>query len=219
MMPVSVAASAVIGRHVTLHGESVVGDYVILGEPFSGATDDELELHIGNGALIRSHSVIYAGSRIGERFQTGHGVMVRERNEIGNDVSIGTHSIVEHNVVLRDRVRIHSNAFIPEYSILEEGGWIGPNVVFTNAAYPLSPNAKLNLRGPHLLPGAMIGANATLLPGVTIGRGALVGAGSVVIHDVPDGAVVVGNPARVVRRVSSIPAYTSAPTPPDAQVD
>src|SRR6266542_1390867 len=65
MMPVSVAASAVIGRHVTLHGETVVGEYVILGEPFSGATDDELELIIGLDARIRSHSVIYAGSTIG----------------------------------------------------------------------------------------------------------------------------------------------------------
>jgi acetyltransferase-like isoleucine patch superfamily enzyme len=216
-MPVSVAATAVIGRHVTLHGETVVGDYVILGEPFSGATDGELALVIGADARIRSHSVIYAGSTIGERFQTGHGVMIRERNEIGSDVSVGTHSIVEHHVVLRDRVRIHSNAFIPEYSVVEEGAWIGPNVVFTNAAYPLSRDAKSTLRGPHLLPGAKIGANATLLPGVTIGRDALVGAGSVVVHDVPDGAVVAGNPARVVRRVEDLAAYASVSSRHDAR--
>ena len=208
-MPVSVASTARIGRHVKLHGDAEVGEYVILGEPFAGAADDELELVIGPDARIRSHSVIYAGSTIGERFQTGHGVMIRERNEIGSDVSVGTHSVVEHHVVLRDRVRIHSNAFIPEYSIVEEGGWIGPNVVFTNAAYPLSRDAKSNLRGPHVMPNAKIGANATLLPGVTIGRDALVGAGSVVVHDVPDGAVVVGNPARVVRRVEDLAAYAT----------
>jgi acetyltransferase-like isoleucine patch superfamily enzyme len=213
-MPVSVAATAVIGRHVTLRGEAVVGDYVILGEPFAGATDDDLALLIGADARIRSHSVIYGGSVIGDRFQTGHGVMIRERNEIGNDVSIGTHSIVEHHVVLGDRVRIHSNAFIPEFSVVEEGGWIGPNVVFTNAAYPLSRDAKSTLRGPHLLPGAKIGANATLLPGVTIGRDALVGAGSVVVDDVADGTVVVGNPARVVRRVADLAAYAPDPGSP-----
>lgn len=201
------AATAVIGRNVTLRGEAVVGDYVILGEAFAGATDDDLALLIGRDARIRSHSVIYGGSTIGDRFQTGHGVLIRERNEIGSDVSIGTHSIIEHHVVLRDHVRIHSNAFIPEYSVVEERGWIGPNVVFTNAAYPMSRDAKSTLRGPHLLAGAKIGANATLLPGVTIGRDALVGAGSVVVNDVPDGTVVVGNPARVVRRVADLAAY------------
>jgi acetyltransferase-like isoleucine patch superfamily enzyme len=214
MMPVSVAATALIGRHVKLHGETVVGDYVILGEPFPGAADDEIELVIGRDARIRSHSVIYAGSTIGDRFQTGHGVLIRELNDIGDDVSVGTHSVIEHHVVLRDRVRIHSNAFIPEYSIVEEGGWIGPNVVFTNAAYPLSRDAKSNLRGPHILQGAKVGANATLLPGVTVGRDALVGAGSVVVQDVPDGAVVVGNPARVVRRVEELAAYSSPTTQP-----
>ena len=109
--------------------------------------------------------------------------------------------------MIADRVRIHSNVFIPEFSILEEGAWVGPGVVFTNALYPLSPDAKKTLAGPHLLPGAKIGANATLLPGVTIGRDALVGAGAVVVHDVPDGAVVVGNPARVVKQVREISAY------------
>jgi acetyltransferase-like isoleucine patch superfamily enzyme len=217
MMPVSLAATAVIGRHVTLRGETVVGEYVILGEAFSGAGEDELALVIGRDARIRSHSVIYAGSTIGDRFQTGHGVMIRERNEIGTDVSIGTHSIIEHHVILRDGVRIHSNAFIPEYSVVEEGGWIGPNVVFTNAAYPLGRDAKSSLRGPHLLPGAKIGANATLLPGVTIGRDALVGAGSVVVNDVPDGAVVVGNPARIVRRIEDLAAYSPAPSSPKSR--
>jgi acetyltransferase-like isoleucine patch superfamily enzyme len=209
-MPVSAAATAVIGRHVTLHGETVVGDYVILGEPFAGAAEAELALLIGRDARIRSHTVIYGGSVIGDRFQTGHGVLIRERNEIGSDVSVGTHSVIEHHVVLGDRVRIHSNAFIPEYSVVDADAWIGPNVVFTNAAYPMSPEAKSNLRGPHLLAGAKIGANATLLPGVTIGRDALVGAGSVVVNDVPDGAVVVGNPARVVRRVEDLAAYSAA---------
>lgn len=206
-MPVSVAKTAVIGRHVTLQGETVVDDYVILGQPFRGASEEELALVIGADAWIRSHSVIYAGSMIGDRFQTGHGVMIREGNEIGSDVSVGTHSIIEHHVVLRDRVRVHSNAFIPEYSIIEDGAWVGPSVVFTNALYPLSRDAKANLCGPHLLPGAKIGANATLLPGITIGRNALVGAGSVVVSDVPDGAVVVGTPAHVVRKVDELDAY------------
>ena len=170
-------------------------------------------LRIGKDARLRSHTVIYGGSVIGDNLQTGHGVLIREATTIGDDVSIGSHSVVEHHVTIGNRVRIHSNAFIPEYSILEEGSWVGPNAVFTNARFPLSPTAKDELAGPHLQRGAKIGANATLLPGVVIGRDALVGAGSVVTKDVPGGAIVVGNPARVIGSVSDVPAYMGGAAP------
>jgi acetyltransferase-like isoleucine patch superfamily enzyme len=205
-MPLTIASTAVVHPGVELADGAIVEDFVILGVPAAGA-DAVAGLWIGQGARIRSHTVVYAGSRIGAGFQTGHGAMIRETNEIGDDVSVGTHSIVEHHVRLGNGVRIHSNAFIPEYSVVEDGAWIGPSVTFTNALYPLSPTAKANLSGPTIRAGAKIGAHATLLPGVVVGRDALVGAGSVVVHDVPDGAVVVGNPARVVRQVAEIDAY------------
>ena len=193
--------------NVLLGSDVEIGEYVVIGVPPRGKEPGELETRIGPNAMIRSHTVIYAGNVIGANFQTGHGVMIRELNEIGDNVSVGTHSIVEHHVRIGNNVRIHSNAFIPEYSVLEDGAWVGPNVVFTNALYPLSPDAKANLKGPHLLPGAKIGANATLLPGVVIGRNALVGAGAVVVRDVPDGKVVVGNPARIIKDVTDLEAY------------
>jgi acetyltransferase-like isoleucine patch superfamily enzyme len=201
------AESFVIYPGVQLGLGSTVGEFALLGVLLHGREPGEVETRIGDGATIRSHAVIYAGNVIGNNFQTGHGVMIREFNEIGNDVSIGTHSVVEHHVKLGNGVRVHSNAFIPEYSIIEDGAWIGPNVVFTNALYPLSPNAKATLKGPHIMEGAKIGANATLLPGVVVGRNAIVGAGSVVVKDVPAGKVVVGNPARVIKDVSAISAY------------
>src|SRR4029434_11032591 len=138
---------------------------------------------IGKGAVIRSHTVIYAGNIIGNNFQTGNKVNIRESNRIGNNVSVGTLSVIEHHVEIADNVRIHTQVFIPEYSTLEEGCWIGPNVVFTNAKYPLSPRVKDNLVGTVIRKGAKIGANATLLPGVVIGENALVGAGAVVVRD------------------------------------
>lgn len=184
-----------------------IGDHVIVGEPPRGAAPGELRTEIGANSVIRSHTVIYAGNRIGERFQTGHHVMIRESNSIGNDVSVGTGSVIEHHVVIEDGVRIHSQAFIPETTVLRRKCWIGPRTCITNARYPLSPGVKDDLRGAVIGERAKVGANATLLPGVKVGEDALVGAGSVVVRDVPDRAVVVGNPARVVNEVGNLP-YT-----------
>ncbi|MBN2472458.1 MAG: N-acetyltransferase [Anaerolineae bacterium] len=134
--------------------------------------------------------------------------MIRESNTIGDGVSIGTQSVIEHHVTIGDGVRIHTQVFVPEYSVLEEGCWLGPNVVITNARYPQSRGVKDRLAGAFIEAGAMIGANATLLPGVRVGAGALVGAGAVVTRDVPPGMVVAGNPARVINRVDQIDVYT-----------
>lgn len=196
-----------IHLNVHLPDDAQIGAFVIVGEPPRGKAPGELATRIGARAVIRSHTVIYAGNVIGDDFQTGHGVLIREENEIGNHVSIGSHTIVEHHVKIADNVRLHSNVFVPEFSILEEGCWLGPNVVVTNARYPQSKNVKENLRGAHIKRGAKIGANATLLPGVVIGENALVGAGAVVTHDVPDGAVVAGNPAHIIKTIDSIADY------------
>lgn len=200
-------AAYFVHPNVRLGADAVIGEYVIVGVPPKGSAPGELETIIGPRVRIRSHSVIYAGNRIGADFQTGHGAMVRELNEIGDDVSIGSHSIIEHHTRIGNGVRIHSNAFVPEYSILEDRAWIGPNAVLTNARYPSNPATKASLRGPHVMADAKVGANATILPGVVIGRQALVGAGAVVVRDVPDGKVVAGNPARVINDVTRLPAY------------
>lgn len=196
-----------IHPNVQLPDDVQLGAFVIIGEPPRGKNSGELETRIGARAIIRSHTVIYAGNVIGDDFQTGHGVLLREENEIGNHVSIGSHTIVEHHVKIGNDARLHSNVFVPEFSILEDDCWLGPNVVVTNARYPQSKSVKENLRGAHIKRGAKIGANATLLPGVVIGENALVGAGAVVTHDVPDGAVVAGNPARVMKQVRDISEY------------
>ena len=189
------------GKNVT------IGDFCIIGLPPSGCEDGELPTIIGDNSVIRSHTVIYAGNEIGSHFQTGHHVFIREKNQIGNHCSIGTNSVIEHHLQIMDNARCHSNVFIPEYSILEEGCWVGPNVVVTNAQYPLSKNVKANLRGAIIKKGAKIGANTTLLPGVVIGENSLVGAGSVVTRHVPDNEVYAGNPARFLKKMSEIADY------------
>jgi acetyltransferase-like isoleucine patch superfamily enzyme len=198
-------ANRVIHRNVEIGDNAVIGDFVIIGEPPRGKKSGELRTIIGKNAVIRSHTVIYAGNVIGNDFSTGHHVMIREENTIGDRVSIGTNSVVEHHVKIGNRVRIHTQAFVPEESILEDGCWIGPNAVITNAKYPLSKGVKEHLKGAHVRRNAKVGANATLLPGVTVGENSLVGAGAVVVRDVPANAVVAGCPAKIINSVGNLP--------------
>lgn len=199
-----------IYKNVQLGKNVHIEDGVEIGVPPRGREDGELATVIGDDAVLRSHSVIYAGNQIGRGLQTGHHVLIREENEIGDDVSIGSGSIVEHHVVLKDRVRIHSMAFIPEFTWIDEDAWLGPHVVITNARYPMSINVKNELVGARIHRGAKVGANSTLLPGVVLGRDCLVGAGAVVTKNVEPLKVVAGNPARTINEVQNLPyAVTS----------
>jgi len=184
-----------------------IGEFCIIGLPPCEENKGKTDTVIGDNACIRSHTVIYAGNDIGENFQTGHHVMVREDNSIGDDVSIGTGSCVEYHIEIENNVRIHSGAFIPEYSILEEGCWLGPGAVLTNAKYPCSVSAKKNLKGPRICKGAKLGANVTVLPGLTVGDNCLIGAGSVVVKDVQPGKIVVGNPAKFIGDITEKDVY------------
>lgn len=193
--------------NVQLGSNVQIGEYVIIGLPPKGATEGELTTIIGDNSVIRSHTVIYAGNRIGSHFETGHHVLIRENNEIGAHVSIGTGTCIEHHTKIEENVRIHSQVFIPEYSHLQRNCWIGPNVVLTNAKYPRSREAKERLCGPMIEKGAKIGANSTILPGMKIGANSLVGAGSVVVFNVPEETVVCGNPARIIKTLADIDSY------------
>jgi acetyltransferase-like isoleucine patch superfamily enzyme len=187
-------SAAVIGEDTRLGRGTVVGPFAVLGmEP-----DGLGPLFIGDGSTIRSHAVVYRGTTIGAAFHAGHGALIREHTTIGDHVSVGSHTIVEHHVVLGGGVRLHSRCFVPEFSVVEEGAWLGPGVIVTNARYPNRPETKENLEGVHVGAAAVLGAGSVLLPGVRIGARALVGAGAVVVRDVPEGATVVGNPGRIL---------------------
>jgi acetyltransferase-like isoleucine patch superfamily enzyme len=193
-----------IYKNVTIGKNTEIGDFVIIGVPPRDKKNGDLKTVIGNNAIIRSHSVIYAGNVIGNNFQTGHSVNIREENKIGDNVSIGTHSVIEHHLIIEDGVRIHSNVFVPEYSTLKKECWLGPNVVLTNALHPKCPRVKECLKGPTIEQKAVIGANATLLPDITIGKKCLIGAGSVVTSDCKDNSVYIGNPAKYIMKIKDI---------------
>jgi len=182
----------------------VVEEPCILGKPPRGRKPGELKLEIGMGGIIRPFTTLYAGSRIGNGFQTGQGASIREDNVIGDDVSIGTNAVLEFGNRIGNRVRVHSCCFL-EMVTIGDDVFIGPNVVFTDDPHPMKCPRYLECKGGVTVKRlARIGAHSTLLPGVVVGENALVGAGSVVTRDVPPGTVVAGNPARVVKKVEDL---------------
>ena len=202
--PPSFAPQVYVAANVTLGDGCDLQAPCIVGKAPRGAGEGELPLAIGTGAVIRPFTTIYAGSTFGARLQTGQGASIREDNVVGDDVSIGTSAVLEFGNRIGSRVRIHSGCFL-ELVTIEDDVFVGPNVVFTDDPHPMNcPRYQECKGGPVVRRLARIGANSTILPGVEIGEGALVGAGSVVVHDVPAGAVVGGNPARILKMVDEL---------------
>jgi acetyltransferase-like isoleucine patch superfamily enzyme len=177
---------------------------VLAGYPVSraGATP----LILGAGARLRSGTVLYDGTTIGQRLQTGHGVVIREGCQVGDDVSVWSNSVVDYGCRIGDRVKIHCNCYVAQYTELEDDVFLAPGVTIANDLYPGDERSARLMAGPRIGAGAQIGVNVTILPFVRIGAGALVGAGSVVTRDIPARMVAFGHPAAVRHPVSDLPA-------------
>jgi acetyltransferase-like isoleucine patch superfamily enzyme len=145
--------------------------------------------------------VIYAGSAIGAELETGHNVVIREENTIGDGLSIWNSSTIDYGCVIGDGVKIHCNVYVAQFTTLEDDVFLAPGVTIVNDPHPL---CGLCMRGPTIKRGARIGGNVTLLSHITIGEGALIGAGSVVTNDIPAHSVAYGNPAHPVKSVDEL---------------
>jgi acetyltransferase-like isoleucine patch superfamily enzyme len=137
--------------------------------------------------------------QIGEGTRVWQYVVILPGAVIGRDGNICSHCFIENKVVVGDRVTVKCGVQLWDGVTLEDDVFVGPNATFTNDLQPRSRNSAAQLLPTVVKKGASIGANATILPGLTIGEGSMVGAGAVVTKDVPPRTLVVGNPARFVR--------------------
>jgi UDP-2-acetamido-3-amino-2,3-dideoxy-glucuronate N-acetyltransferase len=136
---------------------------------------------IGNGTTIWQYCVVLAAAKI------------------GSNCNICSNCFIENDVLIGNNVTIKNGVQVWDGTLIEDDVFIGPNVTFTNDKMPRSKHYLNKLQGPHIKKGASVGANSTILPGIVIGKFAMVGAGSVVTKNVPDYMLVIGNPARVIR--------------------
>lgn len=170
------------------------------------------------GVFIHPNALV-EGDRIGSGTRVWAFAHVLPGALIGQDCNICDNVFVENDVTVGDRVTVKCGVQLWDGVNLESDVFVGPNVTFTNDPSPRSKQHLQKYPSTVVRRGASIGANATILPGVTIGAGAMVGAGAVVTRSVPPHALVVGNPARIVRYVSHTPAIPDAPVSGAAPAD
>ncbi len=187
---VEIGPYSVIGDHVRLGAGSRVGAFCHLGITTGLANNQSLK--VGARAIIRSHSVLYSGSTIGDDLVTGHHVCIRENSIIGTGVQIGSRSDVQGDCEIGDFTKLHADVHVGKKSIIGKFCWLFPDVLLTND--PIPPSEILN--GPKISDYVVIASKALLFPGVRIGSDSFVSAASVVKNDVDRFSLVSGDPAK-----------------------
>lgn len=186
-------------------GKNLTNNGAIIGyEPMRKIKNKKLS--IAENCFLNSGAIIYLGSKIGNNFKTGHYVVIREEVKIGNNVSVWGHTTIDYGAIIGNNVKIHTNCYIAQYTKIENDVFLAPGVIIGNDPHPGCPISKDCLKkfAVKIKKGAQIGLNVTLLPGVIIGKNSLVGAGAVVTKNVPNNSVVVGNPARIIKKIGEI---------------
>jgi acetyltransferase-like isoleucine patch superfamily enzyme len=193
-----------IGDNATIYDGVEIGDNsticndVVLGEPLNAyyheAAYENPRTVIGDGALIRSHSIIYAGCEFGPGFSSGHRVTIREFTVMGERCSVGTLCDIQGNVRIGNFCRLHSNVHISQTCTLGDFVFLYPFSVMTNDPFPPSEEVK----GGHIGSFTQVGVHAVILPGVQVGENCLIGANSVVSKALPAYSLAMGDPAKVL---------------------
>jgi acetyltransferase-like isoleucine patch superfamily enzyme len=161
---------------------------------------------LGEGTRVHPTAEVAGSAELGPNCRIWHQAQVRERARLGANCIVGKGVYIDFDVEIGDNVKIQNRASVYHGTTLEDGVFVGPHVIFTNDKLPraITPEGHLKTDDDWVVgrilvrQGAAVGAGAIILPGVTVGRWALVGAGALVTHDVPDHGIVLGNPARLV---------------------
>lgn len=194
----------VLGEGVKVLENAVVGKQPSLSPRSTAKREPLPPTVIGDGTIVSTGAIVFAGTRIGARVIVGDQACVRERVDIGDDVVVGRGVLVENDTTIGALTKIQANAYITAYSTLEDDVFIAPCVVTTNDNFMGRTERRHELiKGPTVRRGARVGGGAILCPGIVIGEDAFVGAGAVVTKDVAPRMLVVGSPARVLRGVSA----------------
>jgi acetyltransferase-like isoleucine patch superfamily enzyme len=203
-----VAASAIVypgtvlGEGCRILEGAVVGKQPTLS-PRSTAKREELPpAELGAGTVVSTGAIVFAGVRLGAGVIVGDQACLRERVSVADEVVVGRGSLIENDTTVGARTKIQAMAYVTAYSTIEDDVFIAPCVQTTNDNFMGRTERRHELvKGPTIRRGARVGGGAVLCPGVEIGEEAFVGAGAVVVDDVPPRVVVVGNPARILRAV------------------
>lgn len=186
---------------VKVYGKSRIGegsrimDYSIIGMPSRKSTGNGSV--IGRDCVIRNHNCIYEDTQIGDGFQSGGLTQIREDVRIGDGCKVGTLCTIEIGAVIGNHVNIQGHCNIGEWTRIEDGVFVGPMVI-------MATDFKMdgNIRPALIKSGSRIGSNSTIVGGVTVGEGAIIGAHSVVTTDIPPFTIACGIPARPVKKVT-----------------
>lgn len=195
--------SVTIGAYTRIHdgvrlGDGVVvGDFCLLG---GGPEAGKSGLVVGSESVIRSHTVIYAGSSFGDVLETGHHVVIRENTQAGKNLRVGNFSDIEGDCSIGDYCRFHGYVHVGKGSRIGHFVWLYSLVTATNDPLPPSSLARPVIIGD----GAVVCVGALLMPGVVIGAGAFISAGSKAEGKIPEGAVVSGDKGDVVSHVANL---------------
>jgi len=206
-----------LSSHTIIHGparigkNSYIGSSCIIGYPPRQELKRLIrgeELHRGQGhaidiganCIIRSGCILYSKVHVGSNVEMGHNVLIREETTIGSGTMVGTNTVVDGYSDIGENVRIQTGVYISPFSTVRGNVFLGPCCMLLNDKYLMQTDFPL--KGPTIESGASIGGNAVILPAVTIREAAVVGAGAVVVRDVPPREIHIGIPAR---RLKSVP--------------